>query len=248
MRLDFYYFSYQCPLNDTIMDLLREYRTQIDIHCHDISQDRQLAKELQMFYPTLTILDGTRRYYRPLSRSFFTQVVAGIYPEEEPYLPRVGREIVTKKVIPLDFNHVMNACACCGNPTESNCTKKALFLGTTDLGVYGFIHRDETNELIGGVEYLPSELVPYDIPHDKSAAFLTCLYLTHPDYDYKTAPLQALEQYLTGQFEQIYAVTDEKGIFPNGDLEFFLGHGYEDQGIVFCDPHYCTLHLVSKRI
>lgn len=43
MVLDFYYFSYQCPLNDNMIRLLNEYRDKIDINLYDISNNHLLA-------------------------------------------------------------------------------------------------------------------------------------------------------------------------------------------------------------
>ena len=40
-------------------------------------------------------------------------------------------------------------------------------------------------KLVGGVEYLPAKVIPYDIPHDDDIAFLTCVYMTDAAYDYK---------------------------------------------------------------
>lgn len=62
MKLDFYYFSYQCPLNGDMLRLLEPYRDRLDIHTHDIANDFALAREQRMFFPTLTVLDGTRRF------------------------------------------------------------------------------------------------------------------------------------------------------------------------------------------
>ncbi len=45
MRLDFYYFSYQCPLNENMMGLLEEYRDKIDICLYDISHNFELAEK-----------------------------------------------------------------------------------------------------------------------------------------------------------------------------------------------------------
>lgn len=42
MVLDFYYFSYQCPLNDNMIRLLNEYRDKIDINLYDISNNHLL--------------------------------------------------------------------------------------------------------------------------------------------------------------------------------------------------------------
>ena len=57
MVLDFYYFSYQCPLNDNMIRLLNEYRDKIDINLYDISNNHLLAGEMKMFFPTLIVLD-----------------------------------------------------------------------------------------------------------------------------------------------------------------------------------------------
>ena len=38
--------------------------------------------------------------------------------------------------------------------------------------------------------------------------------------DYKSAPLMELEKYLAGEYKRILAISDEKGVFPNGDLDF----------------------------
>ncbi len=83
MVLDFYYFSYQCPLNDNMIQLLKDYQDKIDIHFYDVSKNRFLAKEKKMFFPTLIVLDKKKRYYSPLRKSFLEQVVNGVYPEEK---------------------------------------------------------------------------------------------------------------------------------------------------------------------
>lgn len=57
MVLDFYYFSYQCLLNDNMIRLLNEYRDKIDINLYDISNNHLLAGEMKMFFPTLIVLD-----------------------------------------------------------------------------------------------------------------------------------------------------------------------------------------------
>ena len=48
MVLDFYYFSYQCPLNDNMIRLLNEYRDKIDINLYDISNNHLLAGEMKI--------------------------------------------------------------------------------------------------------------------------------------------------------------------------------------------------------
>jgi len=248
MQLDFYYYSYQCPLNDDMVQLLNEYTDRLNISYHDISNDFRCAKELKMFFPTLIVLDNKRRYYSPIHKAFLEQAAAGEYPEENPYLPQLSEKAVTKCIEPLTASNVELACDCCEHKTKSNWCKKAQFLTSHMVEPYGFIHKDEARHLLGGAEYLPSVIVPYDIPHDSKTAFMTCIYMSDSEYDYKSAPLQALERHLRGQYARVIAITDEKGVFPNGDLKFFIRNGYRDEGIIFEDVNYCSLHLVSKQL
>lgn len=248
MRLDFYYFSYQCPLNESMIRLLEEYRDKIDIYFHDISRNFELAQKMNMFYPTLIMLDEHKRYYSPLRKDFLEQAAVGIYPVEKPFLPSLSRKTVTKYLQPLVPENVTLACDCCGSKTEGNCLKKKQFLASCNQEIYGFIHIDEFGNLIGGAEYLPSVIIPYAIPHNEKTAFITCVYMSDPEFDYKSAPLKTLESYLSQQYTELLAVTDVNGVFPNGDISFFTQNGYDDKGVVFEDPDYCSLHLVSKRL
>ena len=101
------------------------------------------------------------------------------------------------------------------------------------------------NKLLGGAEFVPSKLVPYDIPKNENTAFITCVYLSNKEYDYKSAPLQALENYLKNNYKKVVVISDEIGVCPNGNLDFFLKNNYTDEGVIFEDS-YCKLHLMSK--
>lgn len=248
MVLDFYYFSYQCPLNDNMIQLLKDYQDKIDIHFYDVSKNRFLAKEKKMFFPTLIVLDKKKRYYSPLRKSFLEQVVNGVYLEEKPFLPAISQTFRKEIIEPLYIDKVDTACDCCGDKTSENCKKKTEFLMQYGLELYGFLHKNRKGDLVGGVEYLPAEVIPYDVPHDADTAFLTCVYMTDAAYDYKSAPLMELESYLSNNYKRIIAISDEKGVFPNGDLDFFRNNGFQDEGVIFEDEHYCRLHLVSKKL
>ena len=102
--------------------------------------------------------------------------------------------------------------------------------------IYGYLHKAQDNQLLGGVEYLPSIMIPYPVPHEEETAFNTCIYCLDPKYDYKSAPLRELENFLKQDYRRIIVVTDEEGVFPNGNMDFFLKHGYVDEGIIFIDP------------
>ncbi|MBQ7874602.1 MAG: hypothetical protein IJ306_05525 [Oscillospiraceae bacterium] len=248
MRIDFYYFSYQCPLNDNMLRLLDEYKDKSEIYIHDFSENRQIAEQMKIYFPTLTVLDGNKRYYSPLNKSFMEQVSQGVYPIECPYLPEQSDKVAEYYIKPIKLSDIDDACACCGSRTESNCCKKKSFLEKSRQNIYGFIHTDSNGNLVGGAEYLPANSVPYNVPHNDDIAFITCVYMSDSEFDYKTVPLKALEKYLKEKYSKVIAVSDEKGVFPNGNLEFFMRNGYTDEGIIFEDPNYCRLHLVSKKL
>ena len=112
--------------------------------------------------------------------------------------------------------------------------------------VIGFMNVDG-NSVLGGAEFYPSLYVPYDIPKAEDIAFITCGYLSDEDYDYKSALLKALENYLSQQYKYVEVITDEIGTFPDGNLDFFKQHAYHDDGVSFEDA-YCKLHLMSKKL
>ncbi len=85
-------------------------------------------------------------------------------------------------------------------------------------------------------------------PKSDKVAFLTCAYLSSKKYDYKTAPLKILENFLKGKFDKLIAISDDRGNFPNGDLEWFLKNGFSDEYVISVEPNYCKLHLVSKNL
>ena len=49
MKLDFYYFSYQCPLNKEMLQMLNAYSDQIEIQTFDITGNNDLAEKLDIF-------------------------------------------------------------------------------------------------------------------------------------------------------------------------------------------------------
>lgn len=246
-RLDFYYWGAMCPLNMEMLALLDEYRDRLNIVRHDISGAPGLAKEMRMYYPTLTVVDGKTRYYSPLSAALLDRLCRGGLPREKPYVPELGTVERAGKIIPLTAASRYLAGQCTGRMCVHGCDCKAGALAEQGLPVFGFLNV-EGKRLLGGAEFVPSELVPYDIPKDPRTAFLTCVYLSDGEYDVKSPPLRALEQYLSGQYRDVLVISDERGVFPNGDLAFFTRNGYTDWGVVAREPGYCTLHLMGKRL
>jgi len=247
MKLDFYHWSCQCPLNFEMVNLLSEYAGKIDIAITDITERSDIAKEHKIFFPTLTVVNGVHRFFSPLKKSFLDELAKNNIPVEKPYIPIQGTDIIHYEIKPLTRENYFLASSCTGRENYLHYYKKQLFYDKYNQDIYGFINTDDPI-LYGGAEYLPSLTVPYDIPKDEKYAFITCVYMTDPRYDYKSAPLMELENYLRQNYERVYVISDESGSFPNGNMDFFLRNNYVDEGLISVEENYCRLHLMSKKL
>lgn len=246
MKLEFYYWGMMCPLTHECLEMLKAFQGKIDIHVYDVTNDPDLARQAMMFFPFLTVLNDKFRFYRPLSSKFLETVADGDLPIEKPFRPLLGTRQKEAKIQPITEENYHMASWC---TSRGNC--KGALLKT---GMYRDIHEDiygfmstSGKELLGGAEFVPSLAVPYDIPKSKDTAFITCVYLSNERFDCKTAPLAKLEAYLSPRFRKALVISDETGVFPNGDRAFFLRNGYTDQKVIFEDE-YCKLHLMSKDL
>lgn len=247
MNIDFYYWSFQCPLNVEMLQLLAEYQSIFQIHTYDIAEHPEMAKQQHMYFPTLTVVDHIHRFVCPLTKTFLDTLAQGIILKEIPYVPSLSRHTRNKQLQFITQDTYTRAGVCIGKSCVSYCEKKIQFLNKMNIQVYGVMNLDGIN-LLGGAEYVPSHLVPYDIPKDSKMAFLTCVYTSNEDYDGKSAPLLKLEQYLSQQYERVIVISDECGVFPNGDLKFFKTLGYHDRGIISIEKDYCILHIMEKQL
>ena len=245
MRIDFYYWSYQCPLNGEMLQLLKEYQDKFDIYYHDISIKKEKTQDLKMYFPTLTVVDEKYKYFSPLTKEFLNQLYYGDYPIEKPYQPHFYRNEYHVDISPIVSDNIDIAGLCTGKKC-TYCHEKKDFLNNFDISIYGYINH-EGKKLLGGAEYVPSLIVPYDIPKGEEIAFITCIYSPYVDVDAKTAPLQALENHLKDKYKKVIVISDEKGNFPTGDISFFIQNGYLDCGIVLKED-YCVLHLMEKYL
>lgn len=247
MRVDFYYWSWQCPLNCEMIELLMEYQDRLDIHLHDISDRPGLAKQMKMYYPTLTVVEERYRFFSPLRRSFLEALCEGNIPDEAPYRPLLGTEERVFELVPITEENYELAGQCIGKKCADDCAKKIAFYKNTSLKVWGYMNLCG-EALSGGAEWIPSLLVPYDVPRGDRIAFLTCIYPSNEAYDGKSAPLRALEEMIAESYDRVIVVSDEMGVFPNGDMNFFLRNGNRDLGIIAREDEYCILHLMEKRL
>ena len=244
MKLSFYYWGMQCPLHSEILRLLDAYENRLEISRVDITGQPDVAWAQRMFFPMLTVVDNTRRYFSPLNRDFLESVCRGNLPEEEPYRPTLGGLPVNGQLEPLTEQNICLTDQCTG--CQNLGREKAGWLRNQGItGAFGIVNR-QGNRLLGGAEFVPSAIVPYDVPKRPDTAFLTCLYGSEADH--QSGPLCALEQMLRQDYRRLIAVTDEDGVFPNGNLAVFLRNGYQDLGCIRQEPGYCRLHLVEKEL
>ncbi len=242
MKVEYYHFGSQCPLSHVSIALLEEFSDFFELTTHDITDDPDTAKRMNMYFPSLLVVEG-RRYYAPLTRSFLKRLADGEFPEEAPYIVNHGTQKKVGELVALSEDNMHVAGCCTGRKDLS----KERFFQEQSSEVYGVLNLED-GKLIGGAEALPSQKVPYPIPKAKDYAFLTCVYPAEELIDAKAAPLSVLEQRLSQTYRKLYAVTAKEGTFPNGDLAWFQRLGYRDEGVVSVEENYATLHLVVKDL
>ena len=103
--------------------------------------------------------------------------------------------------------------------------------------IYGYLHKAQDNQLLGGVEFLPSIMIPYPVPHEEETAFNTCIYCLDPKYDYKSAPLRELENFLKQDYRRIIYMLfllreGENARTNRGVVIFFLNYSLNFQYFV----------------
>ena len=92
IKIDFYYWAYQCPINSEILDLLDEYKDSFDINTYNIEENFKLTKNQKIFFPFLTVVDGKERYKAPINRNFLNKLLNGEKCTERPYIIDFGIE------------------------------------------------------------------------------------------------------------------------------------------------------------
>jgi hypothetical protein len=245
MEIEFYYWGVQCPLILSQLRLLEQFKSLLSIRTFDITHDFETAKRLRMFFPFLFVINDNVRHFSPVRKEFLEELVIGKIPSELPYRVALSRDPYESEISPITEESVSLAGRCTGRDCPSDCHEKYQHFMGYGVTTLGFINT-ENGRLLGGAEYAPSQVVPYDIPRSEDTAFITCVYLSSERFDYKSAPLKRLEALLSIRYKKAIAVTDENGVFPNGDMVFFQKNGYRDLGILSIEPGLYRLHLVEK--
>lgn len=250
MQIDFYYWGAQCPINYEMVKLLNSLDSNLfEINIYDITDDKALAKKMNIYFPFLTVFKDSIRWRSPISINLINKIQSGETVKEKPYIVEIPSSKYNGKLIELTNKTIGEVKACCTmSGCSDGCKAKGEFLSHINGEFLGYLNFNG-NKIVGGAEYVPSMVVPYNIPKDEETAFLTCSYLSCDlKYDNKSYPLEALEKQLKLKFKKIIAISDEKSVFPNGNLKWFENNGYKDEGLVSIEENYASLHLVSKKL
>lgn len=254
--INFYYWGVQCPYNHVNIKILKEIEKEysLKINYIDITNRPDLAKEINLYSPTLTVFDNKLRWTGPISKDLIVKYIDGNIKKRKPYI--VKSENVTVKGT-LKFL-IPNICEdikglCCPSSCNSSSGMKGRWISNImnkyELEHLGILHYSN-GQCVGGAEFIPSLEVPYNIPKGKEIAFLTCVYASDPKYDFKSYPLEILEEELKKLgYTKIYAIASEEVAFPNGPLEWFIMKGYKDlKRLYFEENDSAYQHLIEKEL
>lgn len=250
MKIDYYYWGNQCPINYETLQLLKTLDSNLfNVNFHNITNDKDLAKRMRIFFPFLTVFNDCIRWRSPININIINRMQNGEITNEKPYIVNIPQNEYEGKLVKLTRETINEVRNCC---TLTNCSEGCFAKGefSANMGekFLGYLHF-KGDKIIGGAEYVPSIVVPYDIPKDKDTAFLTCSYISSDLlFDNRAYPLKALEKDLSSNFKRILAISDEKSVFPNGNLKWFENNGYKDEGIISIEEDYAKLHLISKNL
>jgi len=256
LRIDFYYWGDQCPHNAINRDKLKAIGKDkgYDILFHDISRDFDLAGELNIYSPNLTVFNREFRWNGPVSLKAIEVFEKGSLPERAPYIIDMSENIVKGDLKPLTEETVFDTYnRCAPSFAKQCCHSKAGWIREVreknDLKNLGFLHY-LNGECVGGAEFVPSVIVPYPIPRDEGTAFLTCAFHSDPRLDYKSYPLEKLEEDLKVLgYKELIAIASEEVVFPNGPLKWFLKQGYADLGqVCYEQTEEARMHLIKKQL
>jgi hypothetical protein len=190
----------------------------------------------------MTIIDGWLRLPSPTKAATLIEITSKGTIEKNLTTPEAfGREAEVdeiKELKPRDFERICPA-LCIVHRTlckgvESTATKKKIAwanealqkLNSQDIGFYAL----KDGQIKSVVEYLPSTHIPYPIPtKDTSIAFITCIYPTGPNFDYKSAVLRKLLRHLKElNYKEVQVIAGRRTPYPNGPVPFFIKHGFSE--------------------
>lgn len=255
-RIDFYYWGDQCPHNGKMRKLLNMLSKdeRYEISMFDISNNFHIAREINIFSPTLLVIDNSLRLHGPISKERIEQIGLGDVPIAKQYKVNIGTNVIKAELKDNTEASIFDTCELCASSSEDvHCSDKGKWIENIrskfNLPHLGKLHY-LNNNCVGGAEYVPSIIVPYPIPRADDIAFLTCSFGSSEDADYKSFPLQKLEEELPQLgYNTLITIASEESCFPNGPLEWFLDRNYIDLGELYYEKmHIAKMHLIKKTL
>jgi hypothetical protein len=202
----------------------------------DVTVFPELAEEYRMFFPFMTVIDGKLRIPSPTKAEVLIQI-ANRAGNPQPTTPMAyGRRAGRCEIQALTPDNVKATIPLCIAGVEPIADREKVLwtrgiLQKSRGAQLGFI-AFQGGEAKGVVEYLPSNLVPYPLPQKApSIAFITCIYPTEPDWDYKSPVLEKLLDHLRVEgYRRLQVIAGRRTPFPNGPAAFFNEHGFIERG------------------
>lgn len=256
-ELKFLHFGMQCPYHEHLIPRLEEVsnETGARLQVVDFSSDPEACRNYSIFSPTLLVVNGRHRWNGPFSKSDVVRLLNDDPPQRPPYSIPTPHRAFEGRLIPIDGNSVGLTCHTCFSKDDPDlCRAKSQWVGgvlsRTGLPHLGYLHLDG-DKCVGGAEFLPIGEVPYPIA-DRSPgdAFITCSFLSSPDYDYKSYPLRHLLVFLRERgFDRALVIASRQVVFPNGPMDWFERLGFRDLGqVAFETQDHAEMHLLGKEL
>ena len=257
MNLKFIYLGNQCPHNCYLLARIKTiaWQEHVPLELYDLTEDPGAAEKYQVFSPNLLIVNNKYRVHGPFTQDRVRALLDDHDVEPIKWSVRQSRAIVRGELVPMTSDSVLRTSAVCAGSEDSGlCRGKSEWvdatLARTGLKHLGYIHM-VGQKCVGGAEFLPSTVVPYPIPDKRKLnAFLTCSYASDQQHDYRTSPLEALQQDLSGWgFDTLSVAASTDVVFPNGPMDWFIGKGFEDKGLLIKEEmHGAEIRYLQKRL
>ncbi len=254
-NIEFYYWNHQCPHNNNILNILKKVGKDksFNVKLYDVSKDYNLAKKINMYSPTLLIFNNNMRWNGPISIDFIQKISNNQIIERKPYTVKNSLNRINGEIRDLIDDTVLDTYTPCGCSNKKSCSYKSNWIKNL-MDKYNLPHLGKLHYFndycVGGAEFVPTHEAPYDIPKGNDIAFLTCSFVSSEIADYKSYPLEKLENDLPNLgFKSILAIASEDVVFPNGTVDWFLSRDYLDRGVLYYEENdYAKMHLVEKKL
>jgi hypothetical protein len=228
------HFGVQCPWQPWVAEQVGEAAKRLNgsVQVLDVSGRPELAERYQLFTPFLTLINGVLRVTAPTPAAELVRIAKeGTRPG--PFEPVHPQEVgVADAVVPLTASNLKETCRLCvPDPTGSGIREKMAWCDGILKRVpgehLGFCAWQD-GRVVGAVECLPSDLIPYPIPRKEAEiAFITCLYSFEDGLDYRGQVLERLLEYLPGTaYREVQVITGRHTPYPNGPEAFFSPYGF----------------------